>query len=238
MEVSVVLLLAYLSYVISEMIKLSGIMSLFITGVCMKHYAWYTLSDDGKTTTKHFFKMVATLSEIFVFVYVGLNVFSDHPDLTWDPWLIFYSILLIFIARFCNIFPLTALANIRRKVKVNWRMQVILWFAGLRGAIAFALSLNMTTSRNAFVTTTLFIVLFTTLVLGCLTAPLLKKLKLQQTEDEVEATEGLLMDSLDDIVNENDEHAEEDEAARIEKARKSAKNVNAFHRYWRIVDER
>lgn len=35
------------------------------------------------------------------------------------------------------------LANFRRKRKITPKMQFVMWFAGLRGAIAFALAMNM-----------------------------------------------------------------------------------------------
>jgi len=42
-----------------------------------------------------------------------------------------------------------------------------MWFAGLRGAMAFALTLNVPTpEQRAILTTTLILVLFTVLVLG------------------------------------------------------------------------
>lgn len=53
------------------------------------------------------------------------------------------------------------LANIRRKRKIGGRMQFVMWFAGLRGAIAFALAMNMPNvegnlwNNDVIVTTTL-----------------------------------------------------------------------------------
>lgn len=55
-----------------------------------------------------------------------------------------------------------------------------MWFSGLRGAIAYALSLHLEfekETRRVLVTTTLVIVLFTIFVLGGSTMPLLKFLK-------------------------------------------------------------
>ena len=56
-----------------------------------------------------------------------------------------------------------------------------MWFSGLRGAIAFALSLNLqidNETRHIIVTSTLILVLFTTLVLGGATMPLMKVIKI------------------------------------------------------------
>jgi len=57
---------------------------------------------------------------------------------------------------------------------------VIMWFSGLRGAIAYALSLHLEFEeevRKVLVTTTLVVVLFTTIVLGGGTMPLMKYLE-------------------------------------------------------------
>lgn len=79
--------------------------------------------------------------------------------------------------RACNIFPLATLLNYFREHKITKKMQFIMWFSGLRGAIAFALSLNLQVdndTRHIIVTSTLILVLFTTLFLGGSTLPLMK----------------------------------------------------------------
>ena len=81
------------------------------------------------------------------------------------------------LARGANIFPLAALANLFRSVKIAPNMQWIMWFSGLRGAVAFALALNLkgsTPFSQLITTTTLFIVLFTVVVLGGTTKPFVR----------------------------------------------------------------
>ena len=78
-----------------------------------------------------------------------------------------------------HIFPFSALANLGRRRKISRNMQILMSFAGLRGAIAFALSLNVDgPNRSLIITTTQSIVIFTTLVCGGLTHPLLGALRL------------------------------------------------------------
>jgi len=76
----------------------------------------------------------------------------------------------------------------RRKYKIDFRRQIIIWFAGLRGAIAFVLAIELRSldhlqNGSMLLSTTLGVVLFTTIVCGYMTRPLLKLLKLD-TEDE------------------------------------------------------
>ena len=81
------------------------------------------------------------------------------------------------VGRAANIFPLSILLNYFREHKITKKMQFVMWFSGLRGAIAFALSLSLEIDneiRHVIVTTTLILVLFTTMVLGGATMPLMK----------------------------------------------------------------
>lgn len=72
------------------------------------------------------------------------------------------------------------MVNKFREHKITNKMQFIMWFSGLRGCISYALSLHLELSseetRRVMITTTLIIVLFTTLVFGGSTMPLLKYL--------------------------------------------------------------
>jgi NhaP-type Na+/H+ or K+/H+ antiporter len=43
-ETSIILIFAYLTYCLSEILNLSGIISLFIYGVIMGHYAYHNIS--------------------------------------------------------------------------------------------------------------------------------------------------------------------------------------------------
>jgi len=229
LEVSLTVLFAYVSYLLAEIAKMSGVMSLFLTGVIMKHYNWYSLSKDAQTSTYHLFKTIAFVTETFVFVYLGLNVFGVYSfRLQWDPVLIIFAVLACFVSRFFNIFPLSLFVNVKRKTKITFKMQLMIWFAGLRGAVAFALALNVRTShRSQVITTTLFLVLFTTLVLGGLTAPILKKLHLQMNppDQEVEMHESLI---TGEVLDDN----------RKGSRSRRVGHISWAHRAWRRMDEK
>ncbi len=62
-----------------------------------------------------------------------------------------------------------------------------MWFSGLRGAIAYALSLHLEfgeDTRKVLVTTTLVIILFTTIIMGGGTMPLMKYLERRQRKSQ------------------------------------------------------
>lgn len=52
-------------------------MSLLFCGVTLKHYAYHTMSKRTQRTTKYMFAVLAQLSENFIFIYLGLNLFTQ-----------------------------------------------------------------------------------------------------------------------------------------------------------------
>ncbi|KAH8068635.1 potassium:proton antiporter [Aureococcus anophagefferens] len=141
-EISLLFLFAYGAYALAESIELSGIMALFFCGIVLAHYNSYNLSKTSQVTAEEIFSALSTVAESFVFMYMGMGFFTGRFK-SWDGTFIFLAILFCSFARACNVFPLSFLSNATRSVKIPLRMQLVIWFAGLRGAIAFALSQNM-----------------------------------------------------------------------------------------------
>lgn len=124
-------------------------------------------------------RTLSFIAETCVFAYLGLAIFSFNHRC--ELALVIWSLILCLIGRACNIFPLAYMVNKFREHKITNKMQFVMWFSGLRGAISYALSLHLgfssEESRRVMITTTLIIVLFTTLVFGGSTMPLLKYLQ-------------------------------------------------------------
>lgn len=125
-------------------------------------------------------KGIAMICETFLFVYLGITVTMFlRPDyrLDWSFTMIFFAIVLCAIGRLFQIMVLGTCVNSRRTKKISWKMLWVMVFSGLRGAIAFALALNVTTpNRDVIVSTTVTIVLATTIGNGTLTLPFLTKM--------------------------------------------------------------
>jgi sodium/hydrogen exchanger 8 len=75
---------------------------------------------------------------------MGMGVFTGGFQ-NWDMTFTIVAFVSCLIGRAVNIFPLSFIANLcrERSNKITPKTQVVLWFAGLRGAIAFALSESM-----------------------------------------------------------------------------------------------
>ena len=105
-------------------------------------------------------------------------------------------------------------------------MQSVLWFAGLRGAIAFALSMNMPgPNSDSYASATLFICMFTTIVCGGFTERILTRFGMKKgishNDDEV----GFL--GIDDLI-----------VVDSPLARRVSESIHdKYTRFWRNLDD-
>jgi len=82
-ECALVFCFGYLSYVLAELVDLSGIVSLLACGIFMGQFTWYNLSPQGKQSTSVAFQIIGYLIEAFVFSYLGLTQLS-YSDYDWS----------------------------------------------------------------------------------------------------------------------------------------------------------
>ncbi|QQP56282.1 Sodium/hydrogen exchanger [Caligus rogercresseyi] len=178
LEFAFMVCFVYSPYALAEGIHLSGIMSILFCGIVMSQYTHFNLSPVTQITLQQTMRTLAFMCESCVFAYLGLALFS-FPH-RFELALIVWSIIFTLIGRAFNIFPLAYLCNQFRVHRITPKMMLIMWFSGLRGAIAYALSLHLEfdeDTRKVIVTTTLTVVLFTTMILGGGTMPLMKYLE-------------------------------------------------------------
>lgn len=178
LELCIIIIFIYAPYTLAEGIHLSGIMAILFNGIVMSHYTHFNMSPVMQITMQHLMRTLALIAECTVFIYLGLAIFSFKHQ--FHPALVVWSIVLCLLGRALNIFPLSWVVNKFRDHKINYKMMFIMWFSGLRGAIAYALALHLEFSdekRHVIVTTTLIIVVFTIFCLGGFTMPLIKYLK-------------------------------------------------------------
>ncbi|GAB6020773.1 Sodium/hydrogen exchanger 1 [Chamberlinius hualienensis] len=182
LEFGIMLVFAYIPYSLAEGIHLSGIMAILFCGIVMSHYTHFNLSPITQITMQQTFRTLAFIAEMALFAYLGMAIFSFKHNI--KPALVVWSIILCLIGRACNIFPLAYILNYFREHKITKRMMFIMWFSGLRGAIAYALVLHLEfddLTRHVLVTTTLIIIIFTILVLGGSTMPMMKLLQAEKS---------------------------------------------------------
>uniref|UniRef100_A0A2N9J2D2 Cation/H+ exchanger transmembrane domain-containing protein n=1 Tax=Fagus sylvatica TaxID=28930 RepID=A0A2N9J2D2_FAGSY len=229
-EVALMMLMAYLSYITAESydvktcipaVLFNGILTVFFCGIVMSHYTWHNVTESSRVTTKHAFATLSFVSEIFIFLYVGMDAFdmekwtvvSNSPGTSIGVSSMLLALVLIGRAAF--VFPLSFISNLTKKSlsdKIGFKQQVTIWWAGLmRGAVSVALAYNQFTRSghtqlrgNAImITSTITVVLFTTMLGGLLMKSIVRLLLPQQKHSgslmstELSSPKSLILPLLD-----------------------------------------
>lgn len=184
-ESCLIILVAYFTYFFSNAIHMSGIVSLLFCGICMKHYAYHNMSRRTQLTTKFVFQVTAQLSENFIFIYLGLSLFTD-TELGYKPLFILISVIGICAARWCAVFPLARLLNSVTRYRIRqygpeageelpYSHQAMIFWAGLRGAVGVALAAGFSgNNKDTLRATVLVVVVLTVIIFGGTTARMLE----------------------------------------------------------------
>ncbi|KAH7543122.1 hypothetical protein FEM48_Zijuj02G0149700 [Ziziphus jujuba var. spinosa] len=264
-EVALMMLMAYLSYMLAELLNLSGILTIFFCGIVMSHYTWHNITQSSRITTKHAFATISFIAETFIFLYVGM----DALDI--DKWKSSNSgagtsiavsstlFALVLIGRAAFVFPLANIRNCLQtsdSTKIDFPRQFIMWWAGLmRGAVTIALSYSkfaeskkVSTQDSALmITSTIIVVLFSTVVFGSITKPLIQAVMLRNAKPATsDATD---IPSLEDLrllfIENGDDQSEQDrdeETSGVPK-RSSLRLLmshptTTVHYFWRKFDDK
>ena len=149
------------------------------------------MSRRTQLTTKFVFSLMSQLSENFIFIYLGLSLFTS-TGLEYKPLFILVTIVGICVARWCAVFPLAGLVNwfiryrARRRgqeaaeeIPINWK--IMIFWAGLRGAVGVALAEGLGGSSNGYAlrATVLVVVVLTVIIFGGTTSRMLEILKIR-----------------------------------------------------------
>ncbi|KAG6865242.1 hypothetical protein C0991_004184 [Blastosporella zonata] len=196
-------LCAYTCYFFSTGLEMSGIVSLLFCGITLKHYAYHTMSQKTQRATKYLFSTLARLSENFIFIYLGISLFTSAPTTEpvtsyVKPLFIAITTVAVVFTRYVAVFPLSEAINLfqkhargQRTEELPHSYQMMLFWAGLRGAVGVALAAGFQ-GKNAQVlrTTVLVVVVFTVLLFGGTTARMLEVLGIRTVvDDEAESSD-------------------------------------------------
>lgn len=195
-ETCLVLLFAYQSYFFSNGSHMSGIVSLLFCGITLKHYAYFNMSRRTQIATKYIFQLLAQLSENFIFIYLGLSLFTE-VELVFKPMLIIVAFIAICVARWSAVFPLSRFLNffyrtrferysagnlstsagnmINMPDEISHSYQMMIFWAGLRGAVGVALAMGFSgEAKWTLLATVLVVVVLTVILFGGTTASMLE----------------------------------------------------------------
>ncbi|TRM63244.1 Sodium/hydrogen exchanger family-domain-containing protein [Schizophyllum amplum] len=202
-ESCLVALSAYTCYFFSNGCQMSGIVSLLFCGITLKHYAYHTMSRRTQRATKYIFATLAQLSENFIFIYLGLALFTSAPVSEpvghyVKPLFITITTVSVVFTRYAAVFPLSEAINFfhrhargQRQEELPHSYQMMLFWAGLRGAVGVALAAGFQgPNAQTMRTTVLVVVVLTVIMFGGTTARMLEVLGIRTgVEDEGASTD-------------------------------------------------
>ncbi|CAI9548220.1 unnamed protein product, partial [Staurois parvus] len=180
LETALFFLLSWSTFLLAEACGFTGVVAVLFCGITQAHYTYNNLSAESRNRTKQLFEVLHFLAENFIFSYMGLALFTFQKHM-FSPIFIVGAFMSVFIGRAAHIYPLAFFLNLGRRHKIGWNFQHMMMFSGLRGAMAFALSIRDTATyaHQMMFSTTLLIVFFTVWVVGGGTTPMLSWLNIR-----------------------------------------------------------
>ncbi len=177
-EATLTIIVAYGTYIAAEELHVSGVIAVVAAGIIVGNYGERTaMSPTTRIRMVQFWEYVAFLANSFVFLLIGLSL--DLPLLLNNLGPILMAIGAVLVARAAVIYVLGAPID-RITGDLPLQSRHVLFWGGLRGAIALALSLSLPAEAGTWQepvrAMTFGVVLFTLLVQGTTIEWLLRRL--------------------------------------------------------------
>jgi CPA1 family monovalent cation:H+ antiporter len=174
-ELALTTVAAYGSFLLAERFEMSGVLATLSAGLVLGNVGSRgRISDRGKEAVQDFWEYAAFVANSFIFLLIGIRVAMQDFRAVWWPAVI--AILLVTLGRAAAVYPCCALFAGSEK-RVPARYQLLLFWGGLRGALALALALALppeVPERNAIVTISFAVVAFSIFAQGLTMKPLLR----------------------------------------------------------------
>lgn len=216
-ELPLYMLLMYTPFVLAECFHLSGIVAIFFSGIASRRYIEPNVSTDTSKNANVLFQLAANMAETCIFLELGLSVFGLPGSFNWS--FIIWAFLGSLLGRALGIYPLALLHNYglterswtidetqsqddvsrssstvhtpekRRDKHIPMPLIHMIWFAGLRGAVAYACVRkfpNVSGHADTFTAATMSIVLVSIIGMGGITEYLLQVLGIAVNVNEDE----------------------------------------------------
>jgi CPA1 family monovalent cation:H+ antiporter len=201
-ELTISVVLAYGSYLLADWLQLSGIIATVLAGATLGSWGrTHGLSREALSRIDDVWEFIAYLLTALIFLLLGAAISLDAVAAAIVP--IAWAIVAVLVARALVVYVLLGGASgfaatlsrrsgVRtlRPVPLAW-LHVLFW-AGLRGAVAVALALSLpadTPDREMLQGITFGVVLFTLLVQGSTAAALIARLGVRRLADPTTAEE-------------------------------------------------
>jgi CPA1 family monovalent cation:H+ antiporter len=169
---------AYGSFLLAEHFAFSGVVATLTAGLILGNLGPLGfLTAKGKDAVESFWEYAAFVANSFVFLLIGMNGTRENISLAWRAALV--AVALVMAGRAAAVY-LTLLPFANSPSRVSAKDQHVLFWGGLRGALALALALGLPETlprRQEIITVSFAVVAFSVFVQGLTIAPLLRRLE-------------------------------------------------------------
>jgi CPA1 family monovalent cation:H+ antiporter len=176
-EITLTTVAAYGSFLLAEHFHSSGVLATLVAGLMLGNLGPLgAISQKGKEAVESFWEYAAFVANSFVFLLIGMNESREHFAQIWAVAVL--AIVLVLAGRAAAVY-LTLLPFRRSSAKVSMRQQHVLFWGGLRGALALALALGLPDTlprRDEIIAISFAVVVFSVFVQGVTLPPLLRRM--------------------------------------------------------------
>jgi CPA1 family monovalent cation:H+ antiporter len=175
-EIAFTTVAAWGSFLLAEHLHVSGVLATLTAGLLMANYrSLGEISPHGRDAVEAFWEYAAFIANSMVFLLIGMHSAHIHLQAVWLSALA--AILFVMLGRAAAIYP-CCLLFARSRLRVTPRHQHVLFWGGLRGALALALALGLPPEiplHDDIVTVSFAVVAFSVFVQGMTMTPLLAR---------------------------------------------------------------
>ena len=176
-EISFTTVAAYGSFLLAEHFRLSGVLATLTAGLLSGNFRSFdTISERGKEAVRAFWDYAVFVVNSMVFLLIGMHEARQQLATVWMTAVL--AILIVTLGRSVAIYPCCLLFR-WSSLRVSTAHQHVLFWGGLRGALALALALALPSEipqRENIITVSFAVVIFSIFVQGLTIRPLLLRM--------------------------------------------------------------
>nr|XP_056718130.1 sodium/hydrogen exchanger 4 [Euleptes europaea] len=198
-EPLIVFMFSYLSYLAAETVYISGILAITACAVTMKKYIEENVSQNSYTTIKYFMKMLSSINETLIFVFMGVSTVGRNHEWNWA--FVCFTLVFCMLWRALSVLFLFCISNKFRTYRFTLKDQLIIIYSGVRGASSFSLAFLLPAvffpRKKMFITSTIVVTYFTVFIQGITIRPLVKYLGVKKTNKKESINEEIHVRLMD-----------------------------------------
>lgn len=174
-EITFTTVAAFGSFLVAEHFQLSGVLASLTAGLIIGNVGHLAIAPKGRAAVEEFWEYAAFVANSLIFLLIGMRLANQDYRFVLLPALI--AIVLVIVGRALAIYPLSLLFA-RSSLRISSKHQHILFWGGLRGALALALALGLPqdlSGREAIITVAFAVVAFSIFAQGLTIKPLMRR---------------------------------------------------------------